>query len=97
MENNSNDWKNDKRLNNISPEKLNTLTNIILGAKGLSNDAIIPFFIKQTNESASKGIYFSDEETDLIIDVLKTNMTPEQIKKIDMIKRMALLLSKKQK
>ncbi|MBE5927504.1 MAG: hypothetical protein E7270_11170 [Lachnospiraceae bacterium] len=95
--NNSDDWKNDKRLNNISPEKLDALTNIILSAKGLSNEAIIPFFIKQTSEASSKGIYFSDNETELIIDVLKTNMSPEQIKKIDMIKKMAFLLSKRHK
>ena len=97
MENNNDIWKNDERLNNISTEKLDTLTNIISGAKGLSNEVIIPFFIKKTNEAASMGIYFSDEETELIIDVLKADMTPEQIKKIDMIKKMALLLSKRNK
>ena len=94
---NNDDWKNDPRLNNISPEKLNILTNIISGAKGLSNEAIIPFFLKQTNEASSKGIIFSDSETELIIDVLKTNMTPEQIKRIDMVKKMAVMLSKKRR
>lgn len=94
---NNDDWKNDQRLNNISPEKLNILTNIISGTKGLSNEAIIPFFLKQTNEASSKGINFSDSETELIIDVLKTNMTPEQIKRIDMVKKMAIMLSKKRR
>lgn len=96
MNENDYDWKQDKRLDNISKEKLNALTNIISGSKNLPNNAIIPFFLKQTTEANSKGINFTDSETELIIDVLKTNMTPEQIKRIDMVKKMAIMLSKKQ-
>ncbi len=92
-----NNWKNDPRLKGISSEKLDALTNIISGSKGLKNDAIIPFFLRQTAEASSKGINFSDAETELIIDVLKTDMTPEQIKRIDMVKKMAQMLNKQRR
>ena len=95
MDTNNSDWKKDSRLNNISKEKLDILTNIISGANGLSNNEIIPFFLKQTTEASSNGIYFTDAETELIIDVLKAGMTPEQRKRIEIVKRMSIMLNKK--
>lgn len=93
MENNF--WKQDSRLKNISPDKLNILTNIIEKSNGKSNTELIPFFLEQTARANSMGYSFSDEETELIIDVLKTNMTAEQIKRIDIIKKMSKMIYNK--
>lgn len=89
------DWKNDSRLRNIPPEKLNILTTIISNSEGLNSNELIPFFLNQTAAASSKGINFSDSETELIIDVLKTNMTPEQIKRIELVKKLSFMISKK--
>lgn len=90
-------WKNDPRLNQISPEKLNMLTNIVQNSKGLPNEALIPFFLNQTAAAGSKGINFSDAETELIIEVLKAGMTPEQIKQIDLVKKLSVMIANKSK
>ncbi len=92
---NNYNWKQDARLKNIPPDKLNILTTIISKSEGMAAGELIPFFLNQTAQAHSKGIYFSDEETELIIDVLKTNMTPDQIKRIEMVKKLSTMISNK--
>mgnify|MGYP000125645533 FL=1 len=43
------------------------------------------------------GINFTDKETDAILEVLKADMSPEEIKRIDTIKRMVSMLGKRKK
>lgn len=41
-----------------------------------------------------QGINFTNSETDLILNVLKEGMTPEEIKRIDTVKRIMAMLEK---
>ena len=90
------DWKSYPGLNGISPEKLNMLTSILSQAESVKSDALIPFFLKSASEANKKGISFSDSETDLILNVLKTRMSKQDIQKIDAIRKLSQIIAKKQ-
>lgn len=93
----NNKWMDDPVLNGISNEKLEVLTKIIEGAKGMEPKQMFTYFIQQSNMAGKKGINFTNAETDLILNVLKEGMTPEEIKRIDMVKQIVNSLSKKKR
>lgn len=77
---------------NISKEKLNYISNVIEESKKVNSENLIPFFINASKNAKEDGITFTDEETDYIINSLKTNMTKADQNKIDTIRTMAKLL-----
>ena len=93
----NNKWMDDPVLEGISNEKLEMLTKIIEGAKGMEPKQMLTYFIKETNQASKNGINFTDKETDAILEVLKADMSPEEIKRIDTIKRMVSMLGKRKK
>ncbi len=84
-------------INGISPDKLNLISDIIRQSENISPDNLIPFFLNAAAMANSKGINFSDQETDIIINALKTNMTKEQITKLETVRKLAGLISKSNK
>lgn len=91
------EWMDNPILSGISPEKLSVLTNIIESADSKSPKELITYFVTETSKASKQGIYFNDDETNLIVDVLKQNMTEEEIKKIDTIRKLANMMAKKNK
>ncbi len=79
-------------INGIPAEKLNMLTDIIKQSENVSSDNMIPFFMNAAANANAKGINFSDKETELIINALKTNMTPEQISRLETVRRLAKII-----
>ena len=77
--------KNNENFKDISPEKLNFLMQF--AAQNKSNNAKEMSNMTMGAVSAAKqeGIQFSPTETDLIIEVLKQNMTPAEQQKADQI------------
>ena len=55
---------------------------------------MLTYFIQQSNAAGKQGINFTNSETDLILNVLKEGMTPEEIKRIDTVKRIMAMLEK---
>lgn len=90
-----NKWMENPVLANISPEKMEILTRILDGAGDRDARQMLTYFIKETNLASRNGINFSNAETDAILGVLKADMSPEEIKKIDMIRKMVANLSKR--
>ena len=90
----NNKWMDDPVLVGISNEKLEMLTKIIEGAKGMEPKQMLTYFIQQSNAAGKQGINFTNSETDLILNVLKEGMTPEEIKRIDTVKRIMAMLEK---
>ena len=79
-------------INGISPEKMNLLTEIIKQSESVSSENLIPFFLNAAATANSKGINFSDTETDVIINALKTNMTIEQKNKLDTVRKLSTMI-----
>lgn len=92
-----NNWKDNPKLKEISPEKLEILENIVGESRAKSAKELIPFFLAASKEANSRGINFSDSETSIILDVLKQDMTEEEISKIETIKKLAKMISGKRK
>ena len=88
-----NSWMDDPILSEISPQKKELITKIIEGSKGREPKEMLTYFIKESNMASKNGMNFTDEETNLILNVLKEDMSPQDIKKIDTIRKMVAKIS----
>lgn len=93
----NNKWMDDPVLSGISNEKLEILTKILDGSNGLEPKQMLAHFIQESNMASKNGINFTDAETNAILNVLKADMSPEEVKKIDMIRKMVGMISKKKR
>ena len=91
----NNDWIKNPRLKNIDEKKLKLLISLTEQAEKKEPDKLLPFFIEVTTKANSMGITFNDDETDVILNVLKAKMAPEDIKKIEMIKNLSSMITEK--
>ena len=89
------DWRQDPLLQNMDPQKLEFLTALLEEAQTKKKEELMPFLLSLTSRASARGLQFSDEETDLVLKVLKTNMTPAEVKRIDMVRRMTRMISRK--
>ncbi|MGN0382691.1 MAG: hypothetical protein ACI4DS_00340 [Eubacterium sp.] len=92
-----NSWMNDERLSGISSEKLEVLTQIVEESRSRSTKELIPFFIQASSNASSRGINFTDNETEVILDVLKARMTDDEIKRIETVRKLSKMIALKKK
>lgn len=88
-------WKNDPSLKNMDLKKLAFLSELVSQSGGQSMDSLLPFLISANKNANSMGLQFNDSETNLILNVLKSRMSPEEQSRIEMFKKMADMLGKK--
>ena len=86
--------KNNPALQNISKEKLDLLLTYVTEAENLKQNEVMPYFLSITKKAQTNGISFNDTETEIILNILKKQMSPADIKKIDMIKNLTQLISR---
>lgn len=91
----NNKWMEDPVLSGISNEKMDILNKIMNNSEGMEPKQMLTYFIQESNKASKNGVNFTDAETEAILNVLKTDMTPEEIKKIEMIKKMVATISKR--
>ena len=90
-----NQWMDDPVLSDISNEKLEILTKIIENGKGMKPQQMLTYFIRESGQASKNGINFTDQETEAILNVLTTDMSSADKKRVATIQRMVRLLSKK--
>lgn len=78
-------FKNNENFKNISPEKLNFLMNFAAQNKSGNAKEMSNMILGAMNNAKKEGIQFTPNETDLIIEILKQNMSPEEQRKADQI------------
>lgn len=78
-------FQNNPILENMAPEKLQFLMNFASSPKPTDMKEMMPFLLSTMNSAKSQNIQFTDPETELLINVLKQNMSPEEAKKADKI------------
>ena len=88
-------WQNDPTLKNMDLKKLAFLSELASQSGGKSMDTLLPFLISANKNANSMGLQFSDAETDLIVNLLKSRMSPQEQSRIDMLRKMADILGKK--
>lgn len=76
---------NREQLRNISPAKLRIILDLMEASKGKGSDAIMPLFMQANLKMQQQGLQFTPEESKLILDMLKEDMTPEEVRKVDMM------------
>lgn len=81
----SNFFQNNENFANISPEKLNFLMQFASQNKSGNAKEMSNIMMGAINAAKKEGIQFTPNETDLIIEVLKQNMSPEEQRKADQI------------
>ena len=77
--------KNNVGLSDISPEKLNFLMQFASQNKSGNAKEMSNMILGAVNSAKQEGIQFSPDETDLIIEILKQNMSPEEQRKADQL------------
>ncbi len=93
---NPQDLLNSPQLAGISPEKLQLLMELAKSSSpNTSSPKEMAESLKNASESAKKeGVNFSSSERDLIIEVLKQSMPPQEQKKVDLLMQMMKTMRK---
>lgn len=78
-------FKNNENFANISPEKINFLMQFAAQNKSGNAKEMSDMLFQAMNSANQEGIQFTPNETDLIVEILKQNMSPEEQKKADQI------------
>ena len=86
-------WKQDPRLKQMAPEKLDYLTAFADQITRLPKEQILPAFMSMQVDAAQKGIRFSDSETELLVSVLTSGMSPNEKKKLETLRFIAKKLA----
>ncbi|MCI8506155.1 MAG: hypothetical protein HFI67_08215 [Lachnospiraceae bacterium] len=89
-------WQNDPSLKNMDLKKLAFLSELVAESGNKSLDTLLPFLISANKNANAMGLQFNDAETGLLLEVLKKHMSPEEQSRIDMLRKMADVLGKKQ-
>ncbi|MDD6057106.1 MAG: hypothetical protein PUB98_02420 [Clostridiales bacterium] len=76
---------NNPLLQNMSPEKLQFLMNFASADKPTNINEMMPFLLSAMSNARKKDIQFTNPETELLISILKQNMSPEEAGKADKI------------
>ena len=92
---NNMDWINNSNLQKINPQKLLLLNQLLGQANFKSKEELIPFFIAASSKASDMGMTYTEDETNLIINVLKENMSEEEKTKIETIRNLAKMITKK--
>ena len=77
--------ENNPLLQDMSPEKLQFLMNFATSKKPTEFKDMMPFLLSAMNTAKENDIQFSDPETELLITILKQNMSKEEAQKADKI------------
>ena len=86
------DWMKDPNLSGIPAEKLQMLQSMASMGNGKGPNELLPILMAAANNSREKGMQFSDAEMELIIQVMKSNRSPEEVAKIDRMLQMLKLM-----
>lgn len=78
--------QNNPKLKNIDPVKLQIITEIKEKSKGKNINQMLPEIMKINQLLNERNMSFTKEETALLFEVIKENMSQEEKKKFDAIK-----------
>jgi len=76
-------WMEDVRISDIPKVKLDFLQKIFFESKNLTQKEQLPFFMALAGRAKKDNISFSQDEINLIMDVIKDHSSPEEVVKIN--------------
>jgi len=85
---NNDSWINHPNLKNIDPRKLKMIVELTNQTNNKSQNELIPFFLAMANKSKKEGLTFSPQEMDVIVNVLKSGKSKDEVQKMDKVLNM---------
>lgn len=78
-------WMNNPNLSGIDKSKLEMLSQFAAQGQSQANNQsdLMPFLMMAANSSKEKGMQFSPNEMDMIIEVLKMGKSPQEVAQIE--------------
>ena len=76
---------NPNQLRNISPAKLRIILDLMEASRGKGTDAIMPLLMQANQKMQQQGLQFTPAESQLILDFMKKDMSPEEIQRLEMM------------
>ncbi len=86
------DWTKNSKLQKIAPEKLMLLQSLASQGSQKSPTDLLPFFMSFVTNENQLHLNFSEEEIQLIIDVLKEGKSPAYQRKLERMIRMLKMM-----
>lgn len=77
--------KNNPNLNSMDPEKLNFLMNFAMQNPSGDSKQMASTLMNAATSAKNKGVDFTSDETEVLVELLKQNMSPDEQKKADQI------------
>lgn len=77
---------NNPKLNGIAPLKLKIIMEIKAKSKNRSIEELIPEIMKINQELNRRNMSFTKKETELLLEVIEEELTPEEKNRFNMIK-----------
>lgn len=74
-----------KEFKSLHPVKQKILQEIINNNMHTTPEAILPKLLSVNKELSKRNLSFTSDETTLLIQIMKANMTPEEQRKVDML------------
>lgn len=90
----SENWMEHDSLKEIDPAKLQMLSQMAMqGQQQTKSQAdLMPFLMMAANSSKEKGMQFTGQEMDMIVEVLKMGKSPQEIAQIDQMLMMLKMM-----
>ncbi len=88
-------WQANPSLSGIDPDKMRFLTQMMGEVGGKDPAAALPFLSALSGSETGQKMNFSDNETDLILQVLMQRMSAEERSKIDMVRMLSRMIGQK--
>lgn len=87
------DWKKDPRVRNMNPAKIEFLTAMTEKIQKTPKNQLLNQFMQLNTEATKKGISFSDQETELLTEILIGYMNPADRGRLDLLKALSRRLA----
>lgn len=84
----NNDWINHPAMQNMHPAKKQLLLELSKNTKNQTLDKLLPLMMSTNSKMKSQGLNFTKQETDLITEILTTNLSPADRTKFETLKKM---------
>lgn len=76
-------WMQDPLVKDISPAKLNFLSQLFVEGKGKSQKEMMAFFLPMMKKAKAENLSFTQTEITACIQAIKKHSTPEELSQID--------------
>ena len=83
-------WIHNPELKRLSPRKMELVTKLVEESEGKTLSQSIPILMNINKTLQAEGLFFTDEESALIMDILTRDMTLKEKQQVEKMKQLIL-------